>query len=631
LSGLPFTADLFIISNMTLFKTGSLIVAIFMIVGVTLAAPSTQPTDPNASIRDLAKRIRQLNDQPEKPAKVACFDLATGVVEKPSDFSLLGGDASAVTLQSLIDRLHHARDDKEVRVVLLKLGSPGTNLSQSQEIRDALVEIRKVGKKVFVYADEYDTDTYTIATGATNICILPGGGVEIPGVSIETMYLKNLFDKLGVKADYVQIGDYKGADEEFTRTGPSPEFRGELNKLMDGLYQQVITGISVNRNLPEDQVKGILDDAILSAQSAKDRGLVDHLVDVDGLHDLIGDEMAEPVKFAEDYDAPGKEAVDLSSPFALFSMFMKKPETSSKPAVAIVFVDGVIVDGGLSASLLDGETIGADTIRQAMRNIATDDSIKCVVIRINSPGGSALASEAMWQAVRRVAAKKPVVISIGNMAASGGYYLASAGDRIFADPSAIVGSIGVVGGKFVTKDLFDKLGITTESFHRGHNADLFGSDAPFTDHQRKMVKSWMTETYDQFIARVMTTRGGKIKKIEDVAQGRVFIAEQAKDIGMVDEIGGVGKAIVYAAGQAQLKPGYDVRIVPAPRTLADLLTGNGLSTAAPIQPKVEISDTSILRAMPQALRSMVGEELQILQLLQDRPVVLVAPFAVREK
>jgi len=149
-------------------------------------------------------------------------------------------------------------------------------------------------------------------------------------------------------------------------------------------------------------------------------------------------------------------------------------------------LDGVIVDGGAVASLFDNQTIGSDTIRKAMRDITADDSIKCVVIRINSPGGSALASEAMWQAVRRVAVKKPVVISIGNMAASGGYYLASAGDRIFADSSAIVGSIGVVGGKFVTKDLFDKLGITTQSFLRGNNAGLFGSDAPFTDRQRKM-------------------------------------------------------------------------------------------------------------------------------------------------
>jgi len=312
------------------------------IAGLASAQPTTQPTTQPATpphvmtIKELAARIRQLNDQEEK-LRVACFDLSKAVVEKPADFSIFDGDPSTLTLRSLIDRLRHARDDKAIRAVLLTLGSPKTNLAQSQEIRDALVEIRKAGKKVFVYADGYDTDTYTIASGATNICILPGGGIEIPGVGIETMYLKGLFDKLGVQADYVQIGDYKGADEEFTRTGPSPEFSGELNKLMDSLYDQVVTGISVNRNLPVDQVKSIVDDAILSAQSAKDRGLVDELVDVDGLHDFITDELGEKPVFIDDYDAPSKATIDLSSPFAIFAMLAKKPAASSKSAIAMVF------------------------------------------------------------------------------------------------------------------------------------------------------------------------------------------------------------------------------------------------------------------------------------------------------
>jgi protease-4 len=596
--------------------------------------PTTRPDDLQASIHDLAAKIRKLSDQQEKAPKVAVFDLATKLDERPSDFSLFSGNPSDLTLRTLIDRLHQARDDKAIRAVLIKLGNPGTNLSQSQEIRDALLEIGKAGKKSYVYADGYDTDTYTIATGASNICMLPGGEIMIPGVGIETMYLKGLFDKLGVKADYVQIGAYKGADEEFTRTGPSPEFTGELNKLMDGLYAQVVDGIAANRHLPSDQVKSVVDDCVLSATAAHDRGFVDTLVDVDGLTDLIGDDLGIKPELVDDYGAPQKESLDFSSPFAIFSLLAKKPTVSSKPAIAIVYADGVIVDGGDTgiAGALQGETIGSDTIREAMRTIAADASIKAVVIRINSPGGSALASEAMWQAVRRVAKDKPVIISVGNMAASGGYYLACAGDHIFADSSAIVGSIGVVGGKFVMKDLFDKLGITTQTFTRGKNADLFGSDTEFTDHQRKMVKGWMTDTYDQFTQRVMTTRGGKIKKIEDVAQGRVFVAQQAKDLGMVDELGGIDKAIAYAADQGHLKAGYEVRVVPAAKSLLDMLTGgDGASAASPIHPKIEISEDSVLKAMPREIRSMVGEELIILRLMQERPVVLAAPFAVREK
>ncbi len=605
--------------------------------GVVLADPSTQPASSTAettgALRDLAGKIRRINDEVEKPTKVAVFDLARKVVEKSSDFSLLGDDPSELTLRLLIDRLHQARDDQEIRAVVMKLGSPGTNLSESQEIRDALLEIKKAGKKTFVYADGYDTDTYTIASAASNICILPGGEIMIPGVRIETMYLKGLFDKLGVKADYVQIGDYKGADEEFTRTGPSPEFTGELNKLMDGLYAQVVDGIASNRNLPADQVKAAIDDSVLSAQSAKDRGLVDDLVDVDGLKDLVSDELGTRIELLDDYGATPKESIDLSSPFAIFSLLGKKPAVSTRPAIAVVYADGVIVDGGQTgvASLLQSETFGSDTLREAMRTVSNDPHIKAVVIRINSPGGSALASEAMWQAVRRVAKKEPVIISIGNMAASGGYYLACAGDHIFADSSAIVGSIGVVGGKFVMKDLYDKLGISTQSFTRGKNADLFGTDQEFTDPQRKMVRSWMTETYDQFTQRVMTTRGGKISKIEDVAQGRVFIAQQAKELGMVDEIGGLDKAITYAADEAHLPPGYDLRVLPAAKTLMDMLSGNGAAVSSSIHPKIAISEDSVLKAMPREVVSMVGQQLEILQLLQERPVVLAAPFAVREK
>ncbi len=599
--------------------------------GPTATGATTLPVNIRASIHDLAQKIRQLDEDEEKLPKVAYFDLNRPVVEKPADFSLFDSEPG-LTLRSLIERLRHARDDQSVRAVLLTLSDPGVNLAQAQEIRDALIDLRRAGKQTFVYADGYDTDSYTVATGATNVCMLPGGEIMLPGVGIETMYLKGLFDKLGVKADYVQIGEYKGADEEYTRTAPSEEFRGELNKLMDSLYTQVVDGISLNRNLSKEQVKAVIDESILTAQAAKDRGFVDHLVDEDGLRDLISQELSTKVQLVKDYDAPKRDQIDLSSPFALFSLMMKRPAESSKPTVAIVFASGVIVDGEGGGGLFGGATIGSEVIRRGMREASRDDNIKAIVIRINSPGGSALASEAMWQSVRRVAKDKPVIISVGSMAASGGYYLACAGDHIFADSSAIVGSIGVVGGKFVIKDLYDKLGLTTESFTRGRNADLFSSTTTFSDGQRRMVTNWMKQTYDQFTTRVMTTRGGKIKDIDQVARGRVFIAQQARDLGMVDEIGGIDKAIAYAADKVNLKADdYDVRIVPAPKTLADYINGSSEDAQSPIQPKVEISDASIFKALSPGVRSMVGEQLQMLQLLQDRPVVLAAPFAIRVK
>jgi protease-4 len=288
-------------------------------------------------------------------------------------------------------------------------------------------------------------------------------------------------------------------------------------------------------------------------------------------------------------------------------------------------------------------------MRRAFRTAAHDDDIKAVVIRIDSPGGSALASEVMWQAVRRVAAKKPVIISVGSMAASGGYYLASAGDTIFADPTGIVGSIGVVGGKFVLKDLYAKLGLTTDMFAKGANAGLFGSDAPFTPKQREMVEKWMTDTYVQFTKRVMTTRSGKIKNIDDVAQGRIFLAPEAKELGLIDEIGGTEAAIACAADRGGLPPGtYDVRVLPAARTLADLFNKSADDAESPIRPPSSMMPASmvsgsmvsgstmsgsimsspIFSILDEPTRRLFANQLQMMQLLAHRPVMLMSPYVL---
>jgi protease-4 len=605
-------------------------------------APTTKPASPlkattkqaaekaPLSAQELIRQIKAKQEAESKLLQVAHFDLDKPVTEKAPAFSLF--ESNVLTIHSLIDRLHQARDDKKLRAVLITFGNTGFSFSQAQEIRGALDELRKAGKRTFVYSDAYDTAAYTAATGATDICILGGGEMMMPGVGLETMFYKGLFDKVGVGADYVQIGEYKGAEEPYTRSAPSDELRGELNKLVDSMYAQIIDGIATHRNLSKDAVKNAIDEAILTAKSAKQRGLVDHLVDEDGLRAMLKDELGGDINLQRDYAEVKREPMDLSSPLALFQFLSKKPEPSDKPAVALIHANGVIVDGESEDSMFGGgEQIGGEDLRKAFRMAVRDENIKAIVLRIDSPGGSALASEVMWQAARHAAEKKPLIISIGGMAASGGYYLASSGDYIFADPSAIVGSIGVVGGKFVLKGLFDKVGLTTEEFTRGRNADLFSSNQPFTDRQRRMVTNWMRETYEQFTERVMTNRTGKIKDIDAVARGRIFIAKQAKELGMVDELGGVEDAIAYAAKEVDLKPGeYDVRTVPAPKTLADIFSAGAdpasADTKLPFKPKIEIGVDSLLRAMPPSMRRVVGLQLEMLEQLQRRPVILASPF-----
>jgi protease-4 len=392
--------------------------------------------------------------------------------------------------------------------------------------------------------------------------------------------------------------------------------------------------------MASDDVREILDDTMISGQSAKVRGLIDHLIDQDGLRDLIAKELRgsskgkeKKIEIVNNYGKPQHEEVDFSNPFSLFaSMAQQRQPESGKPQIALIYISGVITDGESGSGMFGGDFVGSEDIRKALRQAAKDQDIKAVVFRIDSPGGSALASEVIWQAARRVAEKKPLIVSVGSMAASGGYYIASSSERIFADPAAILGSIGVVGGKFVYGELLDRLGVNTESFSRGRNANLFSSTQPFTERQRKLVTTWMKQTYEQFTQRVMTTRKEKIKQIDDVARGRIFAAKQAKEVGLVDEIGGLHQALAYAAEKAKLKPEeYDVRILPAPKTLADLFHGGDTDAQTPLRPAVSVVPDSLLKLMDRATQRTVGQQLQALQLLQRHPVLLVTPYVVTIK
>jgi protease-4 len=367
---------------------------------------------------------------------------------------------------------------------------------------------------------------------------------------------------------------------------------------------------------------------MVRAADAHQRGLVDALVDVDGLRDLLARKLDGEINLIRDYGLDADEPIDFSNIFTLFASLTRKPPPQEGPAIALIHAQGMIVDGESGTGLFGGASVGSATMREAFRIARRDDRVKAVVLRIDSPGGSALASEAMWQAARRLAAEKPLVVSIGSMAASGGYYLASAGDHIIAEESSIIGSIGVVGGKFVLGGLYEKLGLTTETFSRGDNADLFSSQRPFTDQQRRMVTRWMRSTYEQFIERVMSTRKEKIRNIDQVARGRVFLAGEALELGMIDALGGLSAAMDHAAEQAELDE-YDVRVLPEPKTLADLLTGSRPRAAGAI-PRAALTPTvdPMILGLPRSMRALLEQQVHLMRGLERRPVMLLSPFVV---
>jgi protease-4 len=602
------------------------------------ATPAAKSTDDFKSPAELMKQLKAEKDRRTKMAQVVYFNLYDNMTEGQAPFSLFGD--YKLNLRSLLERLEKVKHDSKVKGVLITLGDPGLSLSQAQEVRDALAAVVKSGKPVFVHADGYDTTLYTLASGASDICLLEGGELMLPGVGIESMFFKDLFDKFGVKADYVQIGEYKGADESYTRAHASDELRGEMKKLTEGMFDEIVNGIATARKLDKKVVSDSIDETMIPAKIAKARGLVDHLIDQDGLRDVIAKKLGNDIELDTRYGEPKREAMDFSNIFSILSSLTKKSQPDStdkaKPDIAVIYAEGVIVDGDDDDDnpFTGRGNISSEAFRKTFRMALRDDNIKAVVVRIDSPGGSALASEVMWQGLRRLAAKKPVIISVGGMAASGGYYLASAGDTIYADPTAIVGSIGVVGGKFVLEGLFEKLGIHTETFAKGRNAGLFSMNHPWTDRQRVMVTTWMKTTYDQFTTRVMTTRQGKIQDIDRVARGRIFTARQAKDLGMVDEIGGLQAAIAGAAKKANLKSGdFEIRQYPAPKTLGDYLSGAGGQPEArfPFQPKVEVKLDSVLGIVSPELRRQLGQQIQMGLLLQKRPVVLMSPYSITFK
>lgn len=584
---------------------------------------------------ELIEQIKARQKEAEALPKVAFIELSGEVSERPAPLSLFRGGGGETVLSQLLERLKSARENKDVRALVMTLG-PDTQmgLSQACEIRDVLASFRKTGKRTFVYADSYNTVTYLLASGASDVVLLEGGELEMPGVGLQNQFYKGLLDKIGVKGDYVQIGEYKGAEEPFTRSEPSPELKEQMTKLADGLYTQLTKGIAEARQLPVAVVQQSIDEAIVPARAALDRKLVDHLSDRDSLRRLIEGELGtKQINVLTDYDDRARGDKDVSNPLQLFLQMARKAPPTTRDTIAVLYVQGTIVDGesgggGLPIPGLSGGTqVGSETIRKTLREIGEDENVKAIVVRIDSPGGSALASEVMWQAVRRAARDRAVIVSVGDMAASGGYYLASAGDHIVAEPTSIVGSIGVVGGKFVLSGLFEKLGIGTQQYLKGRNADLYSSTSEWSERQRRLITNAMRRTYEQFTDRVMTTRRGKIADIDAVARGRIFVAAEASKLGMVDELGGLDTAIARAAEAAALDEGtYDLRSYPEPRGLSDLLGGlaaGGGSGGGRGDPSA-----GLLGLLPVDQRKVLGQQLGFLHLLSERPVILAAPVSV---
>jgi protease-4 len=506
---------------------------------------------------------------------VAVFRLNGPLTEVPIDESLAMFGTPGTSLKDLVARLRKAGEDSSVKAVVLIPESMALGLGQVEELRAAVSLVRSHGKEVYVHADSLLPAQFILACGASRIAVVPTGLVLIPGLHGSSLHIRGLLDKLGVKPDFLTEGAYKSAAELFMREQPSPEADEMMNWLFDSWYASLKDLIAQGRKADAAKVQGWVDTGVFSAEQAKAAGLIDAVEERADFEAMLKEQYGQDVVFEKKYGRADQLDVDFSSPFAFLKIWGKllrgpDKEKTGKPAVGIVYVSGPIMDGKAAASPF-GRSQGAFSadVREALEKAAADDSIKAVVLRIDSPGGSVTASEIILDATKRVKARKPLVVSMGDVAGSGGYYVACAADTVYADATTLTGSIGVVSGKFATTEMWSKVGITFKGYNRGQNAGMFSTDDVFSDSERARMRAFMDEVYAGFKNHVAEIRGNRLKKpIEELAGGRVYTGQQALELGLVDRLGTMSDAVAFAGDQAKIKD-YDTRVVPEPKNFLE--------------------------------------------------------------
>ncbi len=526
---------------------------------------------------DVLRKLGGAATEAPPAKKVACFKIKGAVSETPVNMPPLFGGERPQSLKELLARFKEARLDNDVLAIVVDLQHARLGFAQLDELNTAMRKFRAVDKDVYVHADHLSNLTYTLATGASHISMVPTAEIWLTGLYGEAPYLRGTLDKIGALADFEHCGAYKSAAETLTRTGPSPEAVEMRTWLLDSIYERFVELIAQGRDMSAKKVRQLIDNGPYSVKEALEAGLIDS---IKHRQDFVADlktRYSGKADFVTDYGQDGDEDLPQDM-FAAFRFLMKMLNPSSdeytEPSVAIVYVEGAIVPGEAEPSPF-GRQEGAfsTTIRNALDKAADDGTVKAVVLRVDSPGGSALASEIILDATERVRAKKPLIVSMGNVAGSGGYYVACSADAIFASAGTITASIGVVGGKLVTTGMWDKLGVNWVPVQRGKMAGIMSTATPFSDTERAKFMDWMVTIYDIFKEHVVEGRGKKLTKpIEEVAGGRVFTGAQALALGLVDKIGGLDDAIKFAANKANISE-YEIRVIPEPPGILDMFMG----------------------------------------------------------
>ncbi len=544
------------------------------------------------------------------------------------------GTSSSNTLRSLFKKLEALKNDDEVIGVIFKIKSLGVGWAKLQEIQDKVSEFRATGKKTISYLEGGGNAEYALACAMDSIILMPTGSLNLIGLRAEVLFFKGLLEKVDIQAEMLAMGKYKSGIEPYTRDSMSEEFRESMTGILDEFYEEFRSMIADGRNeISMEAVASLIDQGPFTAKEAYDAKLVDGLQYYDELLESIKTDSDEEIEIVK----PGSNKrkmpnmnsfAGLMQLFAMLSPPQRAQAQKPEQQLALIYASGPIMTGA-DDFFSTAAVITPRTLKKAFEKARTDETVHAVVLRVDSPGGSARASDLIWREVFQTQNEKPVVVSMSDVAASGGYYIAMAAGTIVAQPGTLTGSIGVFGGKLNLKGLYNKVGLTKEIITLGKSATLYSDYGGFTPTERERVEKLMQTVYQDFVRKAANGRKKPYAELDAIAQGRVWTGKQAKELGLVDELGGLETALAIAKKQAGFseEDKLNIIVLPKQKTFFEQLFESMVENT-------EIQITVPLQVTPHQLLPLPALGVQwhqialMLNLFKNEQVVTMLPFDV---
>ena len=454
------------------------------------------------------------------------------------------------TVRSLTEALRKAKVDRRVTSVIVRPAGTAALWGKVQEVRDAILDFRSSGKPIVAFLEYGGEQEYFLASACDKVFLMPTASLDLTGIASYELFLRGTLDKIGTFPDVLHVGEYKTAANTFTEKTYTPSHREMAQSLNTDLYEQLVRGVAESRHKTVEEVRALIDHGPYLPEDAIRAGLIDDVAYEDEIDDKVAlGRGTQRYVSLDEYRRISPRSVGLNK----------------GPRIAVVYAVGMITSGESSDDATMGQSVGSDTIVEHLRKVRADNSIKAVVLRVDSPGGSAIASDIIWREVVLTRDKKPVIASMSDVAASGGYYISMPAHKIVAQPATLTGSIGVVMIKFAIGGTLEKLGMNMERVTNGKYADLWAPDRPFTPEERKKIEDSMHATYETFVEKAAAGRKTTPERIDSIAQGRVWTGAQAKQHGLVDELGGLERALVLAKQAAGIDEKSEVELVVYPQ------------------------------------------------------------------